>query len=165
MGRGWWAGPGLGRPGPASPARPIIFLYDGPDGPRPGPAHQILIGGPRPGPVRQISERGWAAARPRPSNFWRMGRGPTQPITFKKIHGRARPIIFSNVSARPDPAHHMAARPMRHGLSMGRPMCSPGLKGACACSDVIFLRYVLVSLALFFPVWIPWDSCFRPETP
>ena len=121
MGRGWWAGPGLGRPGPASPARPIIFLYDGPDGPRPGPAHQILIGGPLPGPVRQISERGWAAARPRPSNFWRMGRGPTQPITFKKIHGRARPIIFSNVSARPGLAHDMAARPMKHGLHMGRP--------------------------------------------
>ena len=39
--------PGVGLAGPASPARPINFLYDGP---RPGQAHQISIW--------------WAAARP-----------------------------------------------------------------------------------------------------
>ena len=33
----------------------------------------------------------------------------------------ARTIIFSNVSARPGPAYHVAARPMKHGLYMGRP--------------------------------------------
>ena len=60
-------------------------------------------------------------------------------------------------------------RPMRHGLymgrpenyvgrpvyltgrSMGRPMCCPVLKGACACADVIFLRYVVVGFSLVFP--------------
>ena len=42
------------------------------------------------GQARQIF-RGWAAARPGPSNFQRMGRGPAQLITFSKIHGPARP--------------------------------------------------------------------------
>ena len=56
-----------------------------------------------------------------PSIFQTMGLGPAQPITFSKIHGPARPITFSNVSARPGPAHHKAARPMKHGLYTGRP--------------------------------------------
>ena len=78
----------------------------------------------------------WAAARPGPSIFQRMGHGPAQPITLEK--------------SRPGPAHHMAARPMRHGLymgrpdnfvgrpvdltglPMGRPICCSVLKGACA---------------------------------
>ena len=63
------------------------------------------FGRPRPGPARQIY-------------FQRMGRGPAQPIRFKKIKnsrpGPTRPIILSRVSVRPGPAHHMAARPMRH---------------------------------------------------
>ena len=117
MGRRWWAGPGLGRPGPASPVRPSISYIMGRGLARP---IKFQLGGPRPGPARRIF-RGWAAARPGPSNFQRMGRGPAQPITFSKIHGPARPIIFPKVSARPGPAHHMAARPMRHGLYMGRP--------------------------------------------
>ena len=98
-----------------------------------GPARPIKyqFGGLRPGLARQ-SFRGWAAARPSPSHF--------QKFT-------ARPIIFSKVSARPGPAHHMAARHMRHGLYVGRPdnivgrpVCCPVLKGACAYADVIFLR-------------------------
>ena len=87
-----------------------------------GPAHQFLIR--------------WAAARPGPSNFQRMGRGPTRPIKFSEdgprpgpAHhifktsrpGPVRPIFFSKVSARPGPAHHMAARPMKYGLYVGRP--------------------------------------------
>ena len=78
----------------------------------------------------------WAAARPGPSNFNLVGRGPARPINFSEdgpwpvpaYHifknsrpGPARPIIFSNVSARPGVAHHMAASPMKHGLYMGRP--------------------------------------------
>ena len=96
-----------------------------------------------------------------------MCHGPVQPITFSKNRGPVRPINFSKVSGRP--GHHMAARPMRHGLymgwlensvgrpvdltgwAMGRPMCFPVLKGACACADVIFLRYVVVGFSLVFP--------------
>ena len=59
MGRRWWARPGLGWAGPVGPAQPI----------------KLYFGGPRPGPARQIF-RGWAAARPDPSIFQRMGRGP-----------------------------------------------------------------------------------------
>ena len=76
----------------------------------------------RPGPARPvIFSRGWAAARPSPSNLQSMESAPAQPITFSKFHGLAPLIIFSKVSARPGPAHHMAARPMRHGLYMDRP--------------------------------------------
>ena len=73
--------------GPTLVGRPITFLYDGPGS---GPARQFL--------------RGWAAARPDPSIFQRIGRGPAQPITLSNIYGPARPIIFSKVSARPGPA-------------------------------------------------------------
>ena len=74
--------------------------------------------GPRPGPAHQIS-RGWAAARPGPSKFQRMGHGPARPITFSIFHGPARPgpsifpksrpgparaITFSKVSTRSGPA-------------------------------------------------------------
>ena len=117
---------GLGRVGPGR-AGPGHFLYDG----------------PQPGPSRHMF-RGWAAARPGPSKFERMGRGPAQPITFLKNLGPNRPV-----------PHHMAARPMRHGLYTGRPdnyvgrpvdltdrrmgrsMCCPVLKGACAYADVM----------------------------
>ena len=72
------------------------------------------------GPARPVkfSEDG---PRPGQANFQMMGRGPVQPITSSKIPGPARPIIFSNVSAQSGPAHHLAARPMKHGLYMGRP--------------------------------------------
>ena len=98
-----------------------------------------------------------------------MGRGPAEPITISKNHDAARPIIFAKVSARPGPVHHMVARPMRHGLymgrpdnyvgrpdnyvgrpvdltgrPMGRPMCCPVLKSACAYADAMFLRQLLV---------------------
>ena len=120
------------RPGPSNfnlegrgPARPVKFSEDGP---RPDPAHQIF--------------RGWAAVRPSPSHF-------------QNVTARPGPAHhFSEVSAGPGPAHHIAASPMRHGLYMGRPdncvgrpvdltgrpMCYPVLIGACACTDVIFLR-------------------------
>ena len=86
-----------------------------------------------------MGRRWWAG----PSIFDMMGRGPAQPINMKKKHG---------------PAHHSAARPMRHELYMGRPnnhvdrpvdftgrlmgqpMCCSVLKGACAYADVMFLR-------------------------
>ena len=79
------------------PARPTNFLFGGP---RPGPAHQIL--------------RGWAAARPGPSNFGRMGRG------------QARPIKFSDDGPRPGPAHHIFKNlgPARRGPHLS-PMTSP----------------------------------------
>ena len=86
------------------PVRPINFREDGP---RPCPAHQFF--------------RGRVAARPGPSKFQRMGRGPAQTITISIFHGPARPgpsifqksrpgparpITFSKVSARLGPARH-----------------------------------------------------------
>ena len=123
------------------------------------------------GPINFLHDR----PRPGPSIFQRMGRVPAQPITFSKMHGPARPVIFSNGLARLGPAHHMAARPMRHGLYVGRPdnyvgrpvdltgrsMCCPVLKGPCAYADVI-LKRKLLGFCCFLPVRIPWDSCFRP---
>ena len=94
------------------------------------------------GPARPVNFSEEAAAWPGPSFFQRMGPGPAQTITFFLIHGPA--LTFSKVSARPGPAHHMTARPMKHGLYMGRPdnyvgrpMCCPILKGACAYADVV----------------------------
>ena len=128
MSRRWWAGPGLGWAGPIGSAWPTNFLYDGP---RPGPARQFSEDGPRPGPAHQFSEDG-----PRP--------GPAHNLFKISRPGPARPIIFPKVSARSGPAHHMATRPMKHGLYMGRPdnyvgrpMCCPVVKGAGAYADVI----------------------------
>ena len=105
MGRRWSAGPGLGRAGSTGQAQRINVLYNG----------------PQPGPARQIA-RGWAAARPSPPNVQRMGRGTAQPITFSKIHGPALPgLVHHFQKSRPGLAHHMATRPMKHGLYMGRP--------------------------------------------
>ena len=119
------------RPGPPNchrmgrgPARPINFVEDGP---WPGPAHQKFRGGARPGPARHFfSEDG---LRP----------GPAHRIS--NYIGRHGPSIFQN--CRPGPARPMAfaARPMRHGIHMGRPvdlksrptgwpMCYPVLKRA-----------------------------------
>ena len=77
-----------------SPARHIKFREDGP---RPGPAHQFF--------------RGWAAARPGPSKFQRMGRGPTQPVTFSNFHGWARPGPSIFLKSRPGPSHFQKSRP------------------------------------------------------
>ena len=38
-------------------------------------------------------------------------------------------------------------------------MCCPVVKGAGAYTDVILLR-LIVGDSLFFPAWIPWDTCF-----
>ena len=116
----------------SGPGRPVKTL-----GPPHGPDGAVHIEptshGPRPGRAHQIS-RGWATARPGPSNFerigrgparpvkiQRMGRGPTQPITFSIFHGPAWPgpsifqksrphparrITYSKVSALPGPARH-----------------------------------------------------------
>ena len=103
-----------------------------------------------------------------------MGRGPARPIRFSEDEPRPGPAHHIFKKSRPGPArliifqksgpaHHMAARPMKHGLymgrpdnyvgrpdnyvgrpvnltgpSMGRPMCCPVLKGACAYADVFF---------------------------
>ena len=80
MDRLWWAGPGLGRARPASQARPINFLYDGP---RPSPAHQIKYSedGPRPGPAHHI----FKTSLPGPA--------PSDPAHhFLKGLDRARPV-------------------------------------------------------------------------
>ena len=89
--------------------------------------------------------------------------GPAQLVKFSEDGPRPDPAHHIFKYSRPGPARHMAARPMRHGLYMdwpdncvGRPMCCPVRKGACAyatCTAFFFC---------FFPVWIPWDSCFRP---
>ena len=92
-------------------------------------------------------------ARPGPSNLQRMGRGPAQPITFSKNHG---------------PGHHMAARPMKHGLYMGRPdnyvgrpMCCPVLKDAYAYADMLF--YVNCCFFVgFFPTGFRGTAAFGP---
>ena len=122
--------------------------------------------------------RGWLGparpARPGPSILYLMGRGPARPIKFYLVGlDPARPVKFSEdgprpgpvnqrfrgwAAARPGPAHYMAARPMKHGLyigrpdnfvgrpvdlsgrPMGRPMCCPVLNGACAYADAIFKR-------------------------
>ena len=114
--------PGVGLAGPASPARPINFLYDGP---RPGQAHQISIwwAAARPG---SSSFGGCAAARPGPAHQLFGGWPPAGPAhnywkTFTARFGPARSIFLSSVSAWPGPTHHMAARPMKHGIYMGRP--------------------------------------------
>ena len=91
----------------------------------------------------------WAAARPSSSH--------SQTFT-------ARAICSSNVSAQPDPAHHMAARTLKHGLYMGRPGNCLGrpvdltgrpmgrpmrylvLKGARAYSDEILVFVVFSRL-------------------
>ena len=86
-----------------------------------------------------MGRRWWAGpglGQAGPSIFYVMGRGPTRPVKFsedgprpgpahhisnKSRPGPARSIIFSNVSARLGLAHNMTARPMKHGLYMGRP--------------------------------------------
>ena len=89
-----------------------------PHGPPHGPGGAAHIEptshGQRPGPAHQMS-RGWAAARPGPSKFQRMGRGPAWPIKISEDGSRpgpahhifnfsqpdpARPINFSKISAR-----------------------------------------------------------------
>ena len=90
MGRRWRAGLGLGRAGPASPARPINVLYDEP---RPGMAPQMF--------------RGCAAARPGPSNFQGMD------ITFSKNHSPARPGPSHGSEAHETRALYGLARQLR----------------------------------------------------
>ena len=90
-----WAdagGPARGWAGPGRPARPGPSKKKN-DGPRPGPAHQILIW--------------WVAAQPGPSSFQRMGRGPV------------RTIKLSEDGPSPGPAHHIFKN-SRPGL--GRPI-------------------------------------------
>ena len=86
------------------PARSIIVFEDGP---WPGPAHHIF--------------RGWAAARPGPSIFSEDGLrpGPAHRISNDIRPARPDPSVFKLVG----PADiHSQARPMRHGLHMGRPV-------------------------------------------
>ena len=108
----------------SGPGRPVK-THRPPHGPG-GAAHlEPKSYGPRPGTAYQIW-RGWAAARPGPSIFQRMGRGPARPIkipedgprpdpadhVFKFSRpGPARSIKFSKVSARPGPSHFETFRP------------------------------------------------------
>ena len=86
----------------SGPGRPVN-THGRPHGPG-GAAHtEPTSHGPRPGPAHQIS-RGSAAARPGPSVFQRIGRGPAQRIASSKI-SRPGPSDLSRVSARPGPAH------------------------------------------------------------
>ena len=73
----------------------------------------------------------------RADNFAEDGPRPAPAHHIFKISRPGPAHRFSKVSARPGPAHHMTTKPMKHGLYMGRPMCCPVLKGACAYADVI----------------------------
>ena len=109
----------------SGPGRPVK-THEPPHGPGGAAPMEPTSHWPRPDPAYQIS-RGWAAARRGPSNFQRMGRGPTQPVTFSNFPGPARPFNFSKVSARSGPAHHTlkSLGPARPGPDK-RPMTSPG---------------------------------------
>ena len=90
------------------PARPIKFREDGP---RPGPAHQNF--------------RGWAAARPSPSDFQISTARPGLAHQIFRSLGPARPITFPNVSVRPGQARrNFQIGPARPGPDK-RPMTSP----------------------------------------
>ena len=126
MGRRWWGGPGLSRAGHVvglGPARPTKFLFAGPR-PRPGPARPIKFAyhGPRPGQAHQFF-RGWTVARP--SIFSEDGQRPApRPIEFQIISARRSPAHRFCPICRPGPARPMtfAARHMRRGIYMGRPV-------------------------------------------
>ena len=129
---------------PTLVGRPINYVCDEP---RPGPGNQILIW--------------WAAARPGPSIFQRMGHGPAQPITFSKIQGPARPDPSHGSEAHETRALYGPARQLRRPV---RRFDGPAHEPAhvlfrtkrCMC-----IRW-RVFFVVFFPVWTPWDSCFRP---
>ena len=77
--------------------------------------------------------------------------GPAQLVKFSEDGPRPDPAHHIFKYSRPGPARHMAARPMRHGLYMdwpdncvGRPMCCPVRKGACAYATC-------TAFFLFFP--------------
>ena len=112
-----------------------------------GPGRPVKTHGPPHGPggAADIAHISWAAARPGPSNFERMGRGPARPIKISEdgprpgpAHhifnlsrpGPARPINFSKVSARPGPGHHIfkSLDTVRPGPDK-RPMTSPEIFG------------------------------------
>ena len=126
----------------SDPGRPVK-THGPPHGPGEAAHTEPTYLGPRPGPAHQII-RGWAAARPGPSKFHRMGRGPTQPTTFFHIvtawPGPAHQFFESLGPAWPGPSHFQSsrsglARPVttfrsaRPGSSQlsGRPMTSPGI--------------------------------------
>ena len=82
---------------------------------------------------------------------------------FSKIHGPARPIIFSQVSPRPGPAHDLAARPMRHGLYMGRPdnRDEPGQERRAACVAETARSVVCIMNTSYQK--LPFLSSVRPQ--
>ena len=79
-----------------------------------------------------------------------------RPGPAHHIFQSSRPDLIHHFFTSLGPAHHMAARPMKHGLYMGRPdnyvgrsvdltgrpvgplICYPVLLGAYAFADVIF---------------------------
>ena len=104
--------------------------------------------------------------------------GPAHHIFNKSRPGPARSIIFSNVSARLGLAHNMTARPMKHGLYMGRPDNYVGRPVDLTAGANVLFRYktsmytlrkreilsltFIVGFSLLFPVGILWGSLFRP---
>ena len=90
-----------------------------------------------------------------------MGLGPAHHIFKNSRPGPARPIIFANVSARSGPARHMAARPMKHGLYMGRPDNCVGRPMCCSAPKRACTHYPDVKFnvnCLFFVVFSRLDS-------
>ena len=73
----------------------------------------------------------WAVARPGPSNFGMLGRGPAESIASSKFHGPARPgpSILQKRSARTGPADHK--------LKIG--LARPGLNSRRIASPVLLL--------------------------
>ena len=123
------------------------------DGPRLGPAHQFF--------------RGWAAARPGPSKFQRMGRGPTQSITFSFLHGPgitvrlgpAHQIFASLGPARPGPARHNFPIGLARPGPDERPMTSPGIFGGkCSRPERRFFFLPIYLHADRKACWFTWRS-------
>ena len=117
----------------------------------------------RPGPVHQIF-RGWAATRRSPSHFQKLTArlGPAHHF-FRTSLGPARPGLV----------HHMAARPMRHGLYMGRPdnyvhglAHGPALvlsrTKRCMCIRRRDFLTLIVGFSLFFPSGFRGTATFCP---
>lgn len=74
------------------------------------------VGGPAKGWTGPVNVTiGRDPTRPGLLKFQRIGTGPAQPIPFQQFHGPAWSISFAKLSARLSPAHHMTARPVRHG--------------------------------------------------
>ena len=123
-----------------------------------GPARTINFSenGPRPGPAHHIKKKNRSGpARPGPSFFQRLGParpGPSrgsEAYETRALYGPARQLR-GPARGFDGPAHEPAHVLFRTKACMYTLRC---------CE---FITSVVV-FSLFFPVWIPWDSCFRPR--